>query len=119
MSDEFVLDGGTSPATPVLDAFRSKNNDVVRLRQEMEVYYTQMSQLVGMDPMEVFQTLSSFSARASEIRALCFKLDSRQAQSLRTQIVDPFLEECDRQFKIHSRLQAIRELEFRLVGSTM
>jgi len=120
MSDEFVLDGTPvstkRPPSVVKDAFKAKNGDTNALRSEMEGYYREMNTLNGLDPMDVFQKLSAFSARASEIRALCFKVDSRQAQALRTQIVDPFLEECDRQFKIHSRLQAIRELEFRLVG---
>lgn len=117
MDDEFVLDEGKPTITPVVAAFQAKSGDVNALRAEMDNYYREMNTLNGLDPMEVFQKLSAFSARASEIRAYCFRVESRQAQALRTQMVDPFLEECDRQFKIHSRLQAIRELEFRLVGS--
>lgn len=86
-------------------------------RKEISGYYQIMKDMIDMDPTSVFQQLSQFSARASEMRSLIPALrESREQSSFRIRIIDPFIEECDRQFKIHSRLQAIREMDARLAG---
>jgi hypothetical protein len=69
-----------------------------------------------MDSVEVMQTISSVSARLCEIRAYLYQVDSRRSQALRIREVDPLIEECDRQFKIHSRIQSIKEVEYKLSG---
>lgn len=85
-------------------------------RAELAEYYADLKTLNEKDPVSAFQTLSSLSARVSELRAQCMDMDGVKANSFRTRYVDPFLEECDRQFKIHSRIHAIREMEFKLSG---
>jgi hypothetical protein len=85
-------------------------------REELATYLREMVQFKNMDPVEVFLRLSAFSARASEIRNTIVCSDNRRWTAFRTQAIDPFLDECDRQFRIHSRVQATREMEFRMSG---
>lgn len=85
-------------------------------RAELDVYYEEMQKFEGMDPVEVFLRLSAFSARFSEIRSRVVRTENRRFISFRTQEIEPFLDECDRQFRIHSRIQSTRDLEFRLSG---
>lgn len=85
-------------------------------RIELAAYFSEMQDFQGMPPEDVFMRLSAFSARASEIRFHITQTENRRHQAFRTQCVDPFLDECDRQFKIHSRIQSTREMEFRISG---
>lgn len=89
---------------------------ITNYQSELDAYFGVMTQFNMMDPAEVMMKLSSFSARASEMRAQLIRVDSRRSTAFRTREVDPFLEECDRQFKIHSRLQSFRELDWKMAG---
>lgn len=84
-------------------------------KTELGAYFAEMVKFEGMDPAEIFLRLSAFTARASEIR-LMSQNESRRGQSFRTQAVDPFLEECERQFRYHSRVASMRELEWKMTG---
>lgn len=85
------------------------------IRHEIDGYYRRLRRLNQMDPAEVFQSLSAISARMSEIRTRLIRVEGRKPAKLRTSEVDPLLEEVDRQFKFHSRLQATREMEASLI----
>lgn len=109
--DPFVAE----EATEILSLPRTSSN-LDEWRAELGAYFAEMQKFEGMPPEEVFLRLSAFSARASEIRFQITQNESRRYQSFRTQGVDPFIEECDRQFRIHSRIQSTREMEFRISG---
>lgn len=118
MDDTFVL-AEAHPREPVepLPRQAAREQDLIaNLQAELLGYYAIMQKLNNMEPTEVFQKLSSFSARASEVRTMLVRVDSRRSTNFRTKEIDPFLTECDRQFKIHSRIQATREMEVRLLG---
>lgn len=85
-------------------------------REELDGYYELMQEFCALDPHTVFMRLSAMSARASEMRSRLARDDSRRALTLRTREVEPFLDECDRQFKVHSRALTITELEFKMSG---
>lgn len=85
-------------------------------RVELDDYYETMRKFQAIEINDIFMALSAFSARASEIRSLLVRDQSRAANGFRTQEIDPFLAEVDRQFKVWSRIQAINELEVRLSG---
>jgi hypothetical protein len=68
------------------------------------------------NPADVFQTCSAISARMAELRNQMFRRTDRAAQAFRTKEIEPLLDEVERQFKYHSRLQATREMEARLTG---
>ena len=102
-SEEFVL-----AAAP--------RNGIAAWRNELDAYYETMRKFEGMDISHVFMSLAAMSARASEIRSLLVRDQGRSANGFRTQEIDPFLSETDRQFKVWSRVQAVTELELRLAG---
>ena len=93
-----------------------KNDWIENYQGELDAYYAAMQQLNQMLPSLVMQKLSSWSARASEIRSQLVRVDSRRSTAFRTREVDPFLTECDRQFKIHSRIESIRDLDWKMAG---
>lgn len=87
-------------------------------RREIGIYYGTMKTLSDMEPTEAFISLSQWSARASEIRMQLGTTETKREATFRIRVIDPFIEECDRQFKIHSRIQAIREMDARLAGGS-
>lgn len=87
-----------------------------RLNAELDDYYHRLTQFTGMPIFEVFQTISAISARTSEIRHQLIRFEDRRSTALRTKHVDPLLEELDRQFKIISRLQSVRQMEYEMDG---
>ena len=89
---------------------------IANMQGELDAYYVLMKQFNLMDTAEVLQQLSSWSARASEMRTQLVRVESRKSNAFRTREVDPFLDECDRQFKIHSRLQSLRELDWKMAS---
>lgn len=91
-------------------------NDVGGWRQELDAYYVRMRDFGTIETDEIFAELAAFSARASEIRGWLIRSQTRATNSFRTQEIDPFIAECDRQFKLWSRYQAVREMDFRLSG---
>lgn len=96
--------------------FKAPVNTLAGWRQEIAEYYVTMKDFTDTDPVSVFQNLSQFSARASEMRSYITAKDGREEANFRTRVIDPFIEECDRQFKLHSRIQAINEMDARLAG---
>lgn len=89
-----------------------RRNGLESLRDELDDYFAIMQKFESMDPTEVMFALSAMSARASEMRFHVVRQDNRMANSFRTKEVEPFLEECERQFKIHSRIATLRALEW-------
>jgi hypothetical protein len=89
---------------------------VAAIQVELNDYLRRLKDLNSYPPVEVFQTLSAISARLAEIRNRLVRTDNRRFTALRTKEVDPLIEEVDRQFKFHSRIQAVRDSEMRLAG---
>lgn len=129
--EEFILDDADDPRAPVVDLLnhwheiareppartQREQADLVSLMQEeLDGYMQTLKALNGMPPVEVFQIISSYTARATEMRSLMIRRESKKMNSFRTQQVEPFLDECDRQFKIHSRIQSYNEMEARMLG---
>lgn len=122
MGDQFILTGsGRYQAEKNLDEQQAQVVYGTKLdswKDEIAGYFGVMQKLIDMDAIAAFQHLSQFSARASEIRSQLGTQESRREAAFRIRIIDPFIEECDRQFKIHSRIQAIREMDARLAGGS-
>ena len=87
-------------------------NWIEPLQQEIDGYYEIMKQFNQYEPAEIFLYIAAWSARASEIRSKIVRVESRRAQAFRTRELDPFLDELDRQFRIHSRVVTIRQHEW-------
>ena len=101
------------------DTDEAKSNDwLSKLRREIDGYYTEMKDFQQEFPEDIFLKLSSWTARMSEVRGKLTRSSRPAAGRMRIDEVDPFINECDRQFKIHSRRQAVQEMDFKLVGRT-
>lgn len=80
-------------------------------QQEFDSYYAAMRHFSDRDVTEIFMAVAAFSARACEIRSNLIRNESRRAAAFRTREIDPFLEACEFQFKVWSRLQSVRQME--------
>ncbi len=90
--------------------------DVANVRAELDQYFRAMQRFSDLEPDQIMMILSSYSARVGELRLQLVRRDTRRANALRCKEIDPFLEETDRQFKVWSRIVAIKEMEYRLSG---
>ena len=99
------------------EATKTERKTVARVdkeafRKEFDEYFEIMTTFPGMDPSEILMTISAFSARASQIRMHIVRDEDKLLGLFRTREIDPFLQECDRQFKIWSRLVSIKQIEW-------
>lgn len=81
---------------------------------EIDEYYLDMAQFGNEQPDDIFLKLSAWTARASHIRSQINRSESKVLQNFRIKQIDPFLEECDRQFKLWSRIAAVQSLDWNL-----
>lgn len=86
------------------------------IRDEIDTYLCQLKQLGSLPTAEVMLQLSAITARLTEIRTHLYRSDSRRFTALRSREIDPLLVEADRQFRLHSRVQAIRSFEWDVSG---
>jgi hypothetical protein len=85
---------------------------ITALRDEVDIFWRQMTQLKAMSTTEVLEFLSAALARVGEIRVTVYRDESRKANAFRTRELDPFISQVDLQFKIWSRLITHRQLEW-------
>lgn len=97
----------------------TKGSDwLTKLRREIDGYYAEMKGFPNEYPEDIFLKLSSWTARMSEVRGKLTRSSKQAAGRMRIDEVDPFINECDRQFRVHSRRQAVQEMDLKLVGRT-
>lgn len=89
---------------------------LTKIREELDDYYGSMEKFFENDPADNMAQISSIGARLSHIRALLQRSGSQPATSLRTKEVDPLIEALEFQFKIHSRVVSLAELEYKMAG---
>ncbi len=112
-----LQDGGSSVGHRVATPPEFKGATTIdQLEDEVDHYLEKMQEFCDMQPDEVFLLLSAYTARATEIKIQLNRSDKARATSFRNRQIEPFLEECERQFKYHSRIQTTRELDFRISG---
>jgi hypothetical protein len=86
-------------------------NSLEAWRRELDSYYAQMKDFVIADPAEIFTCIAGMTARASEIRSQIVRQENRILQGFRTKELDPFITECERQFKVWSRAFTVYQTE--------
>jgi hypothetical protein len=105
-------DEGTIPRRVERQFF---NKDLEKIRAELDSFYDIMNSFSSLDPSEIFQSLAAFTARASYMRSQIMRLpENRMMTNFRTKELDPFIEECDRQFKFWSRYQSVQAYEWEI-----
>lgn len=91
-------------------AFSQSIDDI---RAELDDFYNTMASFGIDDSTEIFQNLAGFTARASFIRAKIMRMpENRALTNFRTKELDPFIDECDRQFKLWSRAFSVQSNEW-------
>lgn len=90
----------------------SKSEELGEWRKELDEYYDQMQQFANREPDEIFMMLSAYTSRVSYIRSQIMRSNSRIMQAFRTGEIDPFINECDRQFKFWSRVQSVAQMDW-------
>lgn len=90
------------------------DDNLTSWRDEILAYLKNMSELSEHDEEQIFVNLAGWSARASYIRSYLILDSSRSYQAFRTGIVDPFIQECDRQFKVWSRYASIKQMQWEM-----
>lgn len=105
--DVMSLNGhGRDQERPVIAAYR----------REIDEYIEQIQSFHMAEPDQVLLAVSAVTARLVAIRVELQRSGSQRANKLRTSEVDPILDHLDQQFRIHSRLLAMRDLDFRMSG---
>jgi hypothetical protein len=84
-------------------------------RKELGANLEEMQKFETMGLENILRRISAYSARATYIRSKLVRSKNPEANSFRTQEVDYFLTEVDRQFKVWSRFAAVLEMEMKLV----
>jgi hypothetical protein len=87
---------------------------VAQAQEEIDGYLVELRRLTSKTPEQVFIVLSGISARLVELRVQTFRSTSRRLAALRSHEIDPLLDQCDRAFRLHSRLQSVRSLDWEL-----
>lgn len=85
---------------------------VLAAREELDTYFVDLKRLKSWQPAEVFLWLSGVTARLVELRTICWRSESRRLTALRSREIDPLIDECERQFRFHSRVEATRRIEW-------
>lgn len=93
---------GLSPSKLTLEAVQS----------ELTNFYQELVDLKTRTPREILETLSTMTARSLQIRAQIMRAEDKALTNFRTKELDPFVEECDRQFKIWSRILTSDKLDW-------
>lgn len=85
-------------------------------RAELDSYYMSMLEFNELEPDDIFRNLSAWTARVSFIRGQIVRSESKVWAAFRTKEIDFFLQECDRQFKLWSRVFSVSSLDWQLAG---
>jgi hypothetical protein len=93
---------------------QDKGTILKRWLAELDGYYRQMYDFGKIEPDEIFRYLSAWTARASFMRSQIQRSESKMLQGFRTRQIDPFIEECERQFKIWSRVFSVQSLDYNM-----
>lgn len=102
---------GSRPATDDREI-----NWIAGLKVELDGYYAVILGYESQEPDQVLLSISGILSRLTGMRAQLWRANTGRAQNFRTREVDPLIEGLDMQFKVHSRLISMRELDFKMTG---
>lgn len=93
---------------------------IAEVRGEVDDAFADMKTFVGRQPDEIMRIARGHSARLSELRVLIMRVEDQfpQWRTVRTREVEPCLDELRDQFLCASRLESVRDLDFRMEGGS-
>lgn len=107
-------------AAPGLDTTTKYPNigSIDDIRQEVDDAHADMRGFYNQEPDEVMRLVSGHLARLVEISKEIRRIEGtvRQLKTVRTNEIDPAMQALFQQFQIHSRLESVRETDFRVAG---
>ena len=71
-----------------------------------------MREFSNEDLTEILGAIAAMAAYAAELRGKVVRSESMRLKAFRTRELDPFLDQCEFQFKVWSRYQSVRTLEW-------
>lgn len=88
------------------------------IRQEVDDAHNDMRKFYQQEPDEVMRLVSGHLARLVEISKEIRRIEgtARHLKAIRTNEIDPAMQALFQQFQIHSRLESVRETDFRVAG---
>lgn len=104
------------PTQRPIKATSSSGDQMKQWLAEIDEYFEHMQDFNNQEPDEIFRSLSGWTARMSHIRSVINRNESKLLQAFRTKQVDPFLLECERQFKMWSRVFSVQSMDWNMQG---
>lgn len=88
------------------------------VRQEVDDAHHDMRDFYQQEPDEVMRAVSGHLARLAELSKEIRRIEAtaRQWKAVRVNEVDPTMKDLMEQFQIHSRLQSVREMDWKVAG---
>jgi len=129
MGEKIAMRGGPgAPATPPRQGVPAPGIDTTHkypnigsiddVRQEVDDAHGDMRNFYQQEPDEVMRLVSGHLARLAEISKEIRRIEgvARQLKPIRTNEIDPTMQALFQQFQIHSRLESVRETDFKVAG---
>lgn len=129
MGDKIAMRGATPAASstprqgvaaPGLDTTQKypRIGSIDDIRQEVDDAHADMRNFYQQEPDEVMRLVSGHLARLVEISKEIRRIEGtvRQLKAIRTNEIDPAMQALFQQFQIHSRLESVRETDFKVAG---
>jgi hypothetical protein len=112
-----VREGVAPPALDTSTKFGSIGS-IDDVRSEIDDAHEDMREFYLNEPDEVMRKVSGHLARMTELSKEIRRIEgsARMWKSVRTAEIDPTIDALFQQFQIHSRLQSVREMDFRVSG---
>lgn len=87
------------------------------IERELDIIAAAIRAFARKQPDQIMREVAAYSARLTELAVLLHRVEgsNRQYTRVRTQQVERFLSECDRQFKIASRLVEVMRQDLELM----
>lgn len=85
-------------------------------REELAGYWGEMQEFSEIRDVEIIlRKLSAYSSRAGYMHFATVRSPNQQVNNFRTKEVDKFLEGCEMQFRIFSRIAAVNKMEMETI----
>ena len=118
VTQRLATPGSTSSPSDDAVVVPAAGGSIDTIRGEIDDAFKDMRTFKDLDPDEVMRIVAGWSARFSELRVRAMRIEDvaqyRRFKTLRTRDLEPIMDELKQQFMIASRLQSVRELDYKI-----